>query len=268
MNFARFTLGRDGARGKMVAAVSIAGSLLTGCATLPNDGKEAEMTRFDNLNNYRYCELFLVGGDAITKDLKAAFYNSTKLNGATATNRDSCPQAVWDKVDPEAVKKGYKVLGVFKNGPRYWLYDWVELPVGAVRDFNGYQGRWWGEVELPKDFGKKGATFYKTSIVHRASKQGYVKGQTVFILDDPDGTPWVMQAYSLLVDPKLTYDDLKTLDTKLKLPPGWKYRVKVLGQDLGISAINGVAHITQDDLENTYNACFEAAGQKNCTFKP
>ncbi|HTS53024.1 MAG TPA: hypothetical protein VMH26_07105, partial [Burkholderiales bacterium] len=38
---------------------------------------------------------------------------------------------------------------------------------------------------------------------------------------------WVMQAYSLLVDKNLAYDDLKTLDTKLKLPPGWKYRVKV-----------------------------------------
>jgi hypothetical protein len=95
-----------------------------------------------------------------------------------------------------------------------------------------------------------------------------VKGQTVFILDDPDGTPWVMQAHSRLVDPKLTYDDLQTLDTKLKLPPGWKYRVKVLDSDLRIGAINGLAHVTQDDLENTYNACFEMDDQKNCTYKP
>ena len=70
------------------------------------------------------------------------------------------------------------------------------------------------------------------------------------------------------VDPKLTYDDLKTLDKKLKLPSGWKYRVKVLEEDLGIGAIDGVARVVQDDLEDTYNACFEEAGQKNCTYKP
>jgi hypothetical protein len=30
----------------------------------------------------------------------------------------------------------------------------------------------------------------------------------------------------------LTYENLKTLDKKLKLPPGWTYRVRVLDQDL------------------------------------
>ena len=88
------------------------------------------------------------------------------------------------------MKKEYHLLGVFKNGPRYWMYDRIELPVGAERDFNGYHGRWFGQVDLPKEFGKKGSTYYKPSIVHRASKQGYAKGQTVFILDAPDGTPW------------------------------------------------------------------------------
>lgn len=57
--------------------------------------------RFDNLNDDRYCELFLIGGDAITEDLKADFYSSTQLNGG-AINRDSCSQAVWDKVDTDS----------------------------------------------------------------------------------------------------------------------------------------------------------------------
>lgn len=30
----------------------------------------------------------------------------------------------------------------------------------------------------------------------------------------------------------LTYENLKTLDKKLRLPPGWTYRVRVLDQDL------------------------------------
>ena len=95
-----------------------------------------------------------------------------------------------------------------------------------------------------------------------------MQGQTIFILDDPTGTPWVMQAYSRIVDPTLSYDDLQTLDKKLNLPEGWKYRVKVLDQDFGVGAINGHARVTQDNLENTYNACFEMDGQKNCTYQP
>jgi hypothetical protein len=35
-----------------------------------------------------------------------------------------------------------------------------------------------------------------------------------------------------------------------------------------MGVINGVGHIMQDNLESTYNACFEEAGQKNCTYKP
>jgi len=268
MNFPRINIRLGGAAGQTLTALAIAGSVLAGCSkSLPDDGAAAKVMRFNNLNNYRYCEVFLIGGNPVTKDLSAGVYNTTDLNNK-ADSRDSCPADMWAKVDPEAQKKQYNVLAVFKNGPRYWMYDWIELPVGTQRDFNGLQARWLAHVQLPKDFGKTGSTFYKPTTVARKSTQGYAKGQTIFILDDPDGAPWIMQAYSLIVDPNLTYDDLKTLDKKLKLPPGWKDRVKVLDQDLGIGAINGVARIVQDDLEGTYNACFEADNQKNCSYKP
>jgi hypothetical protein len=101
-----------------------------------------------------------------------------------------------------------------------------------------------------EEFGKKGSNYYNPTTVVRKSTQGYAKALRGF------------------VDPTLTYDDLRTLDKKLKLPPGWKYRAKVLEGDLGIRAINGVARIVQDDLEGTYNACFEEGGQKACSIKP
>ncbi len=232
---------------------------------VPQDGKEAKVVKFENLNNYRYCEVFLIGGSP--GDLHAAFYNTTDRNTQEEAH-NSCPDDMWAKIDKAAIAKKFNLLGVFKNGPRFWMYDWLELPVGAEQEFNGLKARWMGEVKLPKGFGKEGSTFYKTTTVHRKSKQGYNKGTTIFILDDPDGTPWVMQAYSHIIDPSLKHDDLKNLGEKLKLPEGWKYRVKVLDQDFGIGAINGVAHVTQDNLENTYNACFEVDGQTNCTFKP
>jgi len=42
----------------------------------------------------------------------------------------------------------------------------------------------------------------------------------------------------------------------------------VLEQDLTIPAVYGLARIVQDDLENTYDACFEEAGQKACSVMP
>jgi len=98
----------------------IAASILASCATLPNDGATASVKHFGDLRAMRYCEVFLIGGNALTKDLKAAFYNTTDLNGQ-ANSRDACPAGLWDKVDAEALKKQYDVLGVFKNGPRTGL---------------------------------------------------------------------------------------------------------------------------------------------------
>jgi len=238
---------------------------LAGCAKLPDDGANAKVMRFDNLRDVRYAEVFLIGGDALTHNLQAAFYNTTALNN-TADPRDTCPQALWNKLDPEKLKKQYDVLSVFKNGPRHWAMDWIELPVGVERDFDGLKARWMGQVNLPKDVNlkEKGSTAYKPTTVARKSQMGFGKGKPVFILDDPEGRPWVMQAYSLIVDPSLTYELLKNLGSKLKLAPGWKFRVQVLDQDLTIKAVNGIAHIVQDDLGNTYDLC--ADGSSN--FKP
>lgn len=241
------------------------GTVIAGCASLPNDGQDAKVMRFDNVRAVRYCEVFLIGGDALTHNLQAAFYNTTELNNK-ADPRDTCPADMWAKVDADALKKQYDVLGVFKNGPRGWANDWFELPVGTEHSFDGLRARWMGEVQLPKDIDlhKKGGSAYKPTTVARKSKMGFAKGKPVFMLESPDGMPWVMQAYSNIVDPNLTYEDLKTLGTKLKLAPGWKFRVKVLDKDLTITAVNGIAKIVQDDLENTYDACFETA----CNYTP
>ena len=253
---------------KLLGVIFIGAAVLSGCTKpIPDDGANAKVMRFENLYNYRYCEVFLIGGNPITKDLSAAFYNTTDRNNG-ATTRDSCSDEIWATVDVDKLKDEYDVLAVFKNGPRFWLYEWIELPVGVEHSFGDTNARWMGAVKLPKGFGEEGSTTYKTTKVTRHSKQGYKKGQMVFILDDPDGTPWVMQAYSRIVDPELTYEDLKTLDKKIKLPKGWKYRTKILDKDLAIGAINGHARITQDDLENSYNALFEIDGQTNYTYKP
>lgn len=240
-------------------------ALLAGCTKkFPSDADQAVVKRFNNLRAMRYCEIWFIGGTIFPKDLTGAYYNTSDLNN-TANRLDTCPTDMWAKVDAEALKKQYDVWDVFKNGPRGWTMDWIELPVGPVKTFDGLQAQWMGNVQLPKEFGgKKGSDAYKVVNSLRKSLMTFEKGKPMFILDDPQGHPWIMQAWSAQVDPTLTYEGLSAMADKLKPPPGWKYRVAIADRDLTIKAVDGVAHILQDELENTYDECFADA----CTYKP
>lgn len=62
------------------------------------------------------------------------------------------------------------------------------------------------------DLKKKGSSAYHPTVVARKSEMTFEKGKPVFMLDNPDGMPWVMQAYSLILDCGLTYEGFQTLD--------------------------------------------------------
>jgi hypothetical protein len=243
-----------------IAAIVLYPRLVVG---LPNDGADAKPFTFKGVRGQRYTEMFLIGGNAITKDLKANVYNTWGLNGG-ATTGDSCPAALLDKVDVKELKDRYHVLAAFKNGPRLWTLDWIEVEMGKELDFGGMKARWVNWLDMKGISTEPGAADYKNITVGRHTKFGFDKGKQVFILDDPAGNPWVMQAYSLIVDSNLTYELLKDLGSKLKLPEGWKFRTKVLDEDLTIKAVDGIAHIVQDDLENTYDLCADGS----CNFNP
>lgn len=195
---------------------------MAGCAffnygEIPDDGKSAKVMRLDDLRAMRYCEVFLIGDHAeATQDLKANYYNTTDLNNK-ANARDTCPAAIWGMIDAKALKK--HGLGVFKHGPRHWAIDWIELPVGALRTFDGLDTRWMGEVpaidwiDLPVGapripFGlyarwKVPGAYAPTTVV-REFRTGFAKGRPVFIVESPGGMPWVMQSYSNTVDRTLS----------------------------------------------------------------
>ena len=67
----------------------------------------------------------------------------------------------------------------------------------------------------------------------------------------PGGDVYVMQAYAQIEDPSLTIGKLRSLGARLDLPPGWRYRSRVLHRPLALGA-NGAATIIQDELQNTY----------------
>ena len=98
-------------------AAALAGLMvLTGCKSLPNDGAHAQTKRFDHLNQVRYLEIFLVGGDFITGNLYGRCYNTTFAPSFDlATSRDSAPQAAVRPADPTAhmilTKRGTRSSG-------------------------------------------------------------------------------------------------------------------------------------------------------------
>ena len=232
--------------------------------TLPNDGADAKPATFKAVRGQRYTEMFLIGGNAITKDLTANVYNTTGLNGG-ATSGDSCPAALLDGVDVKSLKDRYHVLAAFKNGPRLWTLDWIEVEMGKELDFGGMKARWVNWLDLKGLSLKPGEAAYKNITVGRHTKFGFDKGKQVFILEDLEGNPWVMKSMSLITHPDQKFEELGTLGSRLKLPAGWKFRAPVLDGDLILTPDDkGVAHITQDDLGNTY----DRAGGPYSNFRP
>ena len=82
----------------------------------------------------------------------------------------------------------------------------------------------------------------------------------------PEGNPWVMKSVSLIFDPHQTYEQLEGS----RQPPEARSGLEVPGsacwiQDLVfLTPDHGIAHITQDDLGNTY----DLAGGAYSNFKP
>jgi hypothetical protein len=223
-----------------------------------------ESKTYDNLRGVIYCEVWLFRNTP-EGQIAGVYYNTSELNNS-ANRMITCPAAMWDKVTVASLEAGFDVLAAYKNGPRGWTMDSITLPVGPVVSFDGLQARWMGQGLMPKGVSLASAHMapYSPLQSHRKSSMTFGKGKPVFILDDPEGTPWVMQAFGQLVDKGLSYEGLKDLGSRLKPPPGWKYRVAVLDRDLVISTPRGYNWIVQDELQNTYDACKEDA----CNFKP
>ena len=234
-----------------------------GSKPIPTPKAPKEMT-FRDLRAVQYCEVWLFKGTPKT-GIAGVYFNTSDLNN-TANKMDTCPPGAWEKITVESVVASYNVIAAYKNGPRGWTMDTVTIPVGPVVNFEGLDTRWWGEGRLPKGASLKVAHLepYQEVKSHRKSKFTFQKGKPLFILEDPSGTPWVMQAYGKIVDSSLSYDTLKDLGAKLKPPAGWKFRVAVLDKDLVVSTPQGYNWIVQDELQNTYDACKEDA----CNIKP
>ena len=240
--------------------------LTAGCSSLPKDNANVKVMHLKNQNGSRYAEVFLVGGNALTGDLKASVYNTLLLNGRSVSNKDSAPQKLALAFNPGQLKKEYHVLGAKLNGPKRWQLDWIEVPVGAKRDFDGLMACWVAELSLKgmnlKDESKMS---YHPTTVHRHTQFGYNKGTTVHLIDDADGNTWIMKGYNEGIHPAMSYaKGSTTLGKRLTLPAGWKFRDKVLTKDLVLIPATGTAMIMPDNLFNVY----DKTGPGYSNYKP
>ena len=243
----------------------VAGLVLAGCASLPKDNAQLTEMKWDGLMGSRYTEILLVFGDPVTRNFTAGVYNTTGLNGANpAGGGDSSPAVILDKIDMKKVKEDNDALSTVKNGARLWTVDHIGAKVGKERDFQGLKARWVMWFPIPDELREGKDLSYSIMAANRDTSMSIDKGSRVYILDDPQGTSFVMKSASLIKDPNQKFEDLKDLGSRLKLPPGWKFRSPILEQDLVFMTDNGKTMITQDELGNTY----DRTGGPYSNYKP
>ena len=190
----------------------------------------------------RYCEYLFIKGTP--PDLTATVWNTYGLN--------DCPDAQWKASDKAALVKQEGALAVLLNGPRYWLIDSASLSnPGKVKSFSGLRMRELTTVKVPTVNGVPSQQPYGEVTVNRKNTFTWGAGRVVHELFAPNGRVYVMQAYSQIVDPTLKRSQLAGLGARLKLPEGWRYRVRRLKRDLVLTT-GGKATVLQDELQNTY----------------
>ncbi len=166
---------------------------------------------------------------------------------------NDCPQELWDGLDATAIAADLGAVFVKLNGPREWVLDGLgskQDPIEPVmREFNGILMRRIAKLALDDN---PSATPYTERRVDRRVIFYFDEGKPVFELVAPGGTVYVMQALCQGVDANMSLDNLADLGSRLALPEGWTYRVRILDSELVIDTTTRDAIVLQDEFENSY----------------
>lgn len=196
----------------------------------------------ESLRGKRYGEVLVVSMGA--DGPQATVYNSYPLN--------DCPAELWSRLDAQALAAEHGATAVLLNGPRYWLMDHIEKDMSGGREIATFGG-----IDMIRQatvaLTSMNPAPYLPNTVARNAVFVFDAGKPVFELSDPDGGRWVMQTWSQVADPALSYDGLAGLAARLKLPEGWSYRSQVLADELRIDTSTENAQVLQDDLTNSYS---------------
>lgn len=214
-----------------------------------------EMTQIDEMSavvpvdgplyHYRYCEILLP--QIVDGEVHAEIWGTQAVN--------TCPQELWNQLDAEAIAAEYGVLGAIMNGPRYFV---VDLSTGELPE-NQEMNRFFGELEMQylttvqlSISELMSNSPYQSVEVDRSNVWHFNRGRRVYELTDPEGTKYIMQSYSNIIDKNLSLEDLETLNERLSLPIGWSYTTRILEEDFQARNPEGKASVIQDEFSNTY----------------
>ena len=195
------------------------------------------------LRDVRYCEILLLTKPA----------DHLVGNVWTTSSRNFCPDEQWKAIDLTKVKTDKGALAAIANGPRHWTLDHIVTDIVKTAPVDTF-----GSLEMINaatiDFGTTlpSTNPYAERTVNRKTLFQFSAGAPVFELTSPEGKKYVMQSYSLMIDPTQTIDTLAGLATKLKLPAGWSFASRTLTSNLDVTDVDGKATVIQDDLANTY----------------
>jgi hypothetical protein len=199
-----------------------------------------------DLAGKRYGEVLLVTpGEA---GPQATVYNSFPLN--------DCPAELWSALDPQTIAAENGAATALLNGPRYWLMNAIEKSQQGpqiTKTFGGIEMIQQATVLLSS----MNPAPYTVNRVTRNTVFVFNAGEEIYELRDPDGQRWVMQTWSQIADPNLSRADLPGLAGRLKLSEGWSYQPRVLTETLRVDTTTRPAHVTQDDLTNSYSLEFD-----------
>jgi hypothetical protein len=225
---------------------ALAGLILTGADGVlgAQSAEEAnQATHGNGVRDARYCEVIPIVREGV--NFVATVYNTLGLN--------DCPAAIWNSITEASMEKQFGAFKVLLNGPRYFLMDSIvadgATAAGKTIDAGGLALTERASIHL--DLFDLRREPYRSRTVERETRYRYKAGSPIFMLEAPDGSRYVMQAYAQMVDHTLSYADLSGLGARLKMPAGWRYGTMVPDKDLMVGAY-GKATVVQDELENTY----------------
>lgn len=249
---------------KLMVAFILGASVLAGCSKpKPADDEQLTLKEYDSLMGTRYTEFLIVWGNPLKKEFVAGVYNTVGLN-SPEDKVDSSPQDQLDKVNMEQAADEMEALSYVLNGPRLWTIDHLGVKVGKERDFQGLKAHWLMWFPIPDEIREGRDLSYAIMPALRDTAMTIWKGSRVYILDDPEGNSFVMKSASLIKDPSQKFEDLKDLGSRLKLAEGWKFRTKLLEEELVFKTKDGKSFIVQDDIGNTY----DRVGGPYSNYKP
>jgi hypothetical protein len=163
---------------------------------------------------------------------------------------NDCPVVSWEALDAKTIRFETGAFAVVMNGPRYWLPNstWGSLPSAARRKFGDLEMRHLATLKIDR---RRGKAPYVERTVRRTTTYVYNRGEEIYELTSPEGTVYVMQSMSRIVDPDFKLAELPDLASRLKLPAGWTYHARTLDADLVLKVEKEVV-VLQDELRNTY----------------